>query len=458
MPKNHVDQSTRSMLNQTRDVFRRIKRYLKQERLVICFLSFLSALTLLVTPWVIPPDGSLYLSSARASFSPDWFSYYHWMREPLYPVFLKILLLGDNLGYVMFAQTVLIGVSVFLIYKSFGSILRMTSLEKLITTGIAFLFVRGFATEVLMQSLLIFIVSFATFLNSAMITEKHNKKRSGRLATLGSLLCILALLLQVLVGIAVIAIYIASLLAMEFKTIGFKFRFLAITLFSCVLVMGSWQSFKARALDSGNLIFGSNSLTEYKFFESNDPEKRHEQRIQAFTGTLGLAPERDAYISRPVGVALREWAMPFFNNKPWNQNGECGQYDSSHSQKVLEYIKPLKQKRDCKTTTQITISNALSYIGIAIYPIFSLIIIFYLVLLVGTANKILITLMGIPALMLMEYTLVGQGHSRFAAPLFLLSPFLLLHFFKSRKSYPIQLAEPVTEKVSEPQNRIKRKK
>lgn len=458
MSKFSISKKSTKSVNERNQFWIAFLGNVKKEWLVLIFLTFLSLLTFIVTPWIIPPDGSLYLSSARAAFSPDWFGYYHWMREPLYPIFLKILLLGNKLSFVMFVQTILIGSSVFLVYIAFSSIIKMSPLEKLVTTGIAFLFVRGFATEILMQSLLIFIVSVACYLNSKMINEERPSSKITGLAIQGCLLCVFAFLLQILVGIAVLTIYLASLMFLNSKGITFKLRFALLTLFSCMLVMGSWQSFKDTAIQSGNLIFGSNSLSEYKFFESSDPEKRHEQRIQAFTGTLGLAPERDAYISRPVGVALREWAMPFFNNKPWNQNGECGQYDTSHSQKILEYIEPLKEQRACKTELQVSISNALSYIGIAIYPIFSVIIIFYLVIMFGTANKILITLIGTPALMLVEYTLVGQGHSRFAAPLFLLSPFLLLHFIKNRNTFQIQRISTLTSKYPEHRKRIKRKK
>jgi hypothetical protein len=35
--------------------------------------------------------------------------------------------------------------------------------------------------------------------------------------------------------------------------------------------------------------------------------------------------------------------------------------------------------------------------------------------------------------MLFEYSLVGQGHSRFGAPLFMLSPFLLVFILRKKR-------------------------
>jgi hypothetical protein len=199
------------------------------------------------------------------------------------------------------------------------------------------------------------------------------------------------------------------------------------------MCLGLWQNLKNRAIENGQLVFGSNSLAKYQFFESADPVKRQEQRIQALTGTLGLAPEKDAFISRPVGIALREWAMPFFNNEVWNQNGQCGQYDHSHSESTLTYIEPMTKVKYCHTAGQVTVSNFLSALGMIIYPIFSLLIITFIVLMIFSFDLRLIALLGISSLMLFEYSVMGQGHSRFGAPLFMLSPFLLMFVLSKRK-------------------------
>jgi hypothetical protein len=47
------------------------KFFSKTHLSVVAFLGFLSMLTLFITPWIIPPDGSLYLTSARSIFTQD---------------------------------------------------------------------------------------------------------------------------------------------------------------------------------------------------------------------------------------------------------------------------------------------------------------------------------------------------------------------------------------------------
>jgi hypothetical protein len=125
--------------------------------------------------------------------------------------------------------------------------------------------------------------------------------------------------------------------------------------------------------------------------------------------------------------------MPFFNNEVWNQNGQCGQYDRSHSASILTYIAPLTKVKYCHNAGQITLSNFLSATGVAIYPVFSLLIIAYIVFLVFTFDLRLISLLGVSTIMLFEYSAVGQGHSRFGAPLFMISPFLFIFILNKGK-------------------------
>jgi hypothetical protein len=416
------------------------KLFLKADQPVIAFLGFLSMLTFYITPWIIPPDGSLYLSSARSIFTADMFAHYHWMREPLYPTFLKVLLFNNNLFFVMFVQSLLVGCSIFLVYKSFGIFLEFKNWQKFLSTGVSFLFVRGFATEILMQAMLLFIVAAATYTNARIaFYQKTKRPISNQIMIGGSILCLIAFSLQILVGISALSVFCFMLIRSNWSTR--KQRSLAIigTLIICAIGLGAWQTLKSKALENGDLVFGSNSLSNYQFFESEDPQKRQEQRIQALTGTLGLAPERDAFISRPVGVALREWAMPFFNNQPWNQGGQCGQYDSSHSESILKYTAPLTEVKYCHADWQITLSNFLSAVGMMVYPIFSLLIIAFLVLLVLSLDLALSSLLGVSAVMLLQYALVGQGHSRFGAPLFMLAPFLLVLLLSRKKKVLVGL-------------------
>ncbi len=408
--------------------------FTKEDVGIIAFLGFLSSLTLYITPWIIPPDGTLYLTSAKSIFTSDMFAHYHWMREPLYPIFLKVLLLSNNLFLVMLLQSILIGSAIFLVYKSFSFFLSFKSWQKYSASFLSFIFVRGFATEVLMQALLLFIVASATYVNSRIIFyEKMNQKNHKNVFFAGSLIVIFAFSLQVLVGISVLLIYVYILINAKSSSLNQRVITIVSTILICIIFLGLWQNLKNRAIENGDLVFGSNSLANFQFFESADPVKRQEQRIQAFTGILGLAPEKDAFISRPVGIALREWAMPFFNNEVWNQNGQCGQYDRSHSRSTLTYIAPLTKVKYCHTAGQVTTSNFLSAVGMIIYPLFSLLIIAFIVLMFSSLDLGLIALFGVSALMLFEYSAVGQGHSRFGAPLFMISPFLLMFILSKRK-------------------------
>lgn len=55
-------------------------------------------------------DGYLYLASAKALFRPEFFTNYHWIREPLYPILLRlthIFLGSSDIGFALLNSSIL---------------------------------------------------------------------------------------------------------------------------------------------------------------------------------------------------------------------------------------------------------------------------------------------------------------------------------------------------------------
>jgi hypothetical protein len=422
----------RKSLRQTNEIDTFFKR---SDIGLISFLSILSFSTIFITPWIIPFDGSLYLASAKSIFSSEMFTHYHWIREPLYPLFLKIFLSSQNLFFVMIGQSFLIGVAIFFVYKSFSLYVIFTGLEKYLAVLVSFIFIRGFATEILMQALILFLIAISTYVNSRITFAEGVKKQDKVfLYICGGAICLLAFLLQTLIGLCISLAFFIVLFASKATPIKFKLRTFIITLLICSASIGLWQHIKSNAIENGDFIFGgTKSISQFQFFDSNDQNNRQEQRIQAFAGILGLAPERDAYLSRPVGASLHELSMPIYNNKTWNQIGQCGQYDSFNSKEILTYIAPLTKVKFCDSIGLISLSNFLSTIGLIIYPIFSLTLITFLVLLVFSRDLRLLSLMGVNTFLILGYAALGQGSTRFGAPLFMIAPFLFIILAKKGK-------------------------
>lgn len=61
--------------------------FTKYLKLSLPFALFASLASRLYVSW----DGYLYLSSAKALFSPEFSTHYHWLREPLYPFYLWLI-------------------------------------------------------------------------------------------------------------------------------------------------------------------------------------------------------------------------------------------------------------------------------------------------------------------------------------------------------------------------------
>ena len=82
-------------------------------------LSFAMVVQSLLWPVLITNDGTTYIASGQHLFSELELTHYYWIREPLYPLFLRALSLNTPLG--IFAlkaiQTIFIYGSVFLIFE-----------------------------------------------------------------------------------------------------------------------------------------------------------------------------------------------------------------------------------------------------------------------------------------------------------------------------------------------------
>lgn len=84
-------------------------------------ILFISAIIIqsLLWPLLITNDGTTYISSAYNLFSESELTHYYWIRDPVYPIFLRLLNLNTALGIFTLKafQTLFIYLSVFIIFE-----------------------------------------------------------------------------------------------------------------------------------------------------------------------------------------------------------------------------------------------------------------------------------------------------------------------------------------------------
>ncbi len=109
-------------------------------------------------------DGYLYLMSGIKMFQPDFNVWYHWLREPLYPLIISLLLkISSDIRIIVYLQGFMIGLSTYLIYisikKQFKSFNLIQNIILVSFSFYALIQVIFYASYILQQSLFIFVTS-----------------------------------------------------------------------------------------------------------------------------------------------------------------------------------------------------------------------------------------------------------------------------------------------------------
>jgi hypothetical protein len=278
--------------------------------LISLYVLLLASLSAVLLPMVVTWDGYLYLGSAEAFLIQD-FRQYHWLREPLYPLYLALTLNTGGAQLLVFSQSLMLSLGVILLSQAFKG--NTTSLFReifKITVVQALMF--GFSATVLQQPLIFFLLSLVIFflLAGKSILAKMGFWITFFLLTLTSL--------QVSIGFV-----LAAPILWVFRS-KLKLRQVFINSASLILVgllaFSGWQAFKAQNTTPDNFWGGKVNFWEYENgFNNYD-----------FLNKLSLIPSTylalnsagvEFYIERSwvVGFELRTYGTPIYS-----PNETCG--------------------------------------------------------------------------------------------------------------------------------------
>ncbi len=170
---------------------------------------------LFLWPILITNDGTTYLSSAVSILSDDMFSSYYWIREPLYPIFLKFTLLFETYSGVtlIVLQSLFLYLSFFLGYLISKNLFSLKNDLRLQIFFILTLFISGYFISygaiVLQQALLSFFLTSLIYL-SLFFNKELNKN-------------------QIRLGLV-------SYLLLSFITVNFFYQYLYLQIFISILI------------------------------------------------------------------------------------------------------------------------------------------------------------------------------------------------------------------------------
>lgn len=398
-------------------------------------LQFISLVSVWVSPWVISTDGNLYLSSAKSIFTNQMYEFFHFLRTPGYPILIKVVTLDRFLLPLFILQAFLLALAIHLTARAFERIGSIQPKYSLVISILTLLVLRGYITAVLMQVLLLFLISLCIDFNSRILVLKPNQPIKIHLYLYYFLVCFFSIITFPLLGVAT-SVSTTFAIVSRFPQEKIKVSCaVSVNLFLCLLFIFSWSSLQNRAIESGlNNFPASTSVAKFKFFDSDERDKRFEQRLQASAAILGLAPERYGYDSYSIGSEIKNYALPTFNTNVYDSPLQCGRYDSI-SDPVKTFIEELRSSnRFCRSPLTLEVSNFFNQGMRYFYFMWAFCFLAGLVFSLLKFRSKEFFLGSETFLSYGAYVLLGAGASRYGAPCFMISGFLLMSIFGSHQS------------------------
>ena len=380
------------------------------------FVIFIS----LSRPMLLSFDSYLYLASAKSLFNSDFGKWFHFLREPGYPMFLKaILWVGHNhLWVVGLIQSLLLlfCIHFFLkkVFLQFKYRLFIFSIMKYFLLVLTL----GYGNAILQQAVFISFASMA----SIFILEVYQEPKVRFPLTKTFLFTSLASFFSVILAISFLASITLIVLIKLMKTKSTQDKNLFfVSMITLVLILGPWFFAKSQ------IDIGINNFQDKKFFweykYDDDGTLKHVYRsLETLGGLISATPE--IYGGIPRNPAASENLI--FGTLSDGPNSPCLNLfpgPDLYAQYLDNY---LNTSNNCNEYIQNLNFAALGSLGKALYPLS----VVGLVIALGSRvfqNQISFALSIYPLLLLIPYIYAGVGISRLGVTSLLISPIGLLH-------------------------------
>ena len=368
-------------------------------------------------------DSHLYLASAKSLFWPGMERWYHWIREPLYPLQLRMstALFGSaDLGVILIqALIVVVATSVFVrVWFRHNPITRKIALVLIVANPI----VIGMVGFVGQQAMILALVCLSAAWIK-LVTDWTRHLRSGLIVLSGCLGACLALAAVALVPLAVAnGAYVllcarkrSDLSSSQDTTLTLISRRRAVMaalslMLSAVLALSTWWAYKAIALQDAESAYGYPAWV-WEYTGEDDPLSIPE-KLLAF-----LALGRDGTIP-PSAVA---WELTVYGGLEEPFSNRCGfetagDASASYSEGYLEL--------SCRPAWATRINNRLAPLGLAVHR--AALLGLFLATLIAVFVSRLRLFAVITVAFLLPYVVGGLGISRYAVPLYPLGVSVIL--------------------------------
>jgi hypothetical protein len=384
-----------------------IKRY--------CFLLAFQLLLSFASPIVVTWDSYLYLSSAKSIFTSQFGSFYHLIREPIFPIILKILGAQEDLSLAVLFQSTLLVLSVILIWKFCEDQLDLKISHGWIASIVSISVTSGYANAILQQVLFIFMFSLFVTLNQ----HQHQSSNLGKFLIFSFLGVFSA-------GVG-LSIYL-SFLAFMLYEYGSKKNSRNIKLILVYFIAGAvftagWSLTKQSVNEDLQVFKDDKYAWQKNFSDTSSKFPGWEKQFSALYAILSIGPERYTTDEvRYIGGESRFFGLPKFAPE-----SPCI-VTLPGPELVVKYTQQIKTST-CKSEILQKIRNVYSKALTPLIVFLGFVSLFGFFLLLIFSDKTHL-LAGPYLALLLIYALLGAGISRYGAPILSVSPFLGFIIFR----------------------------
>ena len=398
-------------------------------RYLILFTFLLTLGYVVFSPFTISVDGFSYLKSSEVLFSDDFATYYTWIREPGYPLFVRFFEDIGGLLLVFLVQGLFVSFGILASAWATYKLLNITtvSLRSFVSSGLAVVLVAGYASTILQQATLIALFGLLMVVIARVVTKNEIDWLS---ALLVFSLLLLSTLTAVFLGLAFGLALFATLVFSGVLKPKLLLTYSVLASLGLILVMIPWMQIKSANAPDGapdSLAIGAGTATQIA--ANLDPEKEVYEFIQTQAALLNLGGEFPP--SSGLGIANEN---RIFGSPAYSPDHSCGRFLTGVEPDSLWGPIETSYRDRCVPLQTLSVISTVNRLSHAFYPITGLaLLLSFLISIRFVPNLRPVVL---PAfLVLSPYVFLDASISRYGALIIPLGCILALELIQPRRFF-----------------------
>jgi hypothetical protein len=399
---------------------------LKNFSYLVVFTVFCISTLVFLSPFTVSVDGFSYLKSAEVLFTEEFSSFYTWVREPGYPLFIWLFEGIGGLLLVFLVQGLMISFGILSTQYATYRLLNfeIISWRSFAAAGLATLLLSGYASTILQQAALILIFGLLMLVISRIVLTR---KLDVITLLLVFLLITTASIIAVFIGLAFgLALFATLLAARVFKPkVLLTYSMVSISAFA--LVMIPWTQIKSNqapkdSLDAVSMaVFSTNkTLTNFSL------EKEFYEAILTQAALLNLGGEFPPISGLGIANENRIFGSPVYTS-----DQACGRFLTGVEPDTLWGKIETSYRDRCVPQRTLALISQANHFAQLFYPLVGLALLTTLIL--SIRYRAHLRPIILPAFLItLPYIVMDSSISRYGALVIPLGALLLFEFIQPK--------------------------